>query len=169
MPSFRPMAIANRMMPASNAMPLMNITTCAISRSIDDCVVEVAVASPAMQPMNVLSPVRTTTPLASPDMTSEELNTRLRDSANRSDLRLTTHSIASDSPVSEDISTFKSATVMRMRSAGTRLPMVRWTMSPITSCSTPMWNSFPSRTTAQFLGSIPAMEAITSDVDRSCM
>mmetsp|Transcript_8580 Transcript_8580/g.28242 ORF Transcript_8580/g.28242 Transcript_8580/m.28242 type:complete len:257 (+) Transcript_8580:3245-4015(+) len=160
---------AKKVTPREMAMPEMMKIKCSISLLIGVWSDSVDKASEAMRPMSVSSPILTTIVRALPSGTCVPKKARLAVSSTsscvHSGLRLT----ASDSPVSDALSThmFGEHSTMR-QSAGTRSPCSKSTTSPmvITAESTSM--VWPSRTTLTFGGRMALNSAIILSDFRFC-
>ena len=164
--SFSPTPMQKKTMDVATAIHVTCTTKCSTSSSMLERTFVVAEARPAILPIMVLSPMRITTPRASPFMTSAELKTRLRASAGAGCCMSTKQAMASGSPVMELISTLRSLQSKRRRSAGTRSPRPRRTMSPMTRSSEAMRCSRPLRTIVVCAGSSFVNMFMTSAVWR---
>ncbi len=152
-PCAREMAAIRRHAPMTrNPMFRENFSILTRSGGFEDPVV--ATAS-AIVPTSVFWPVATTTPMPRPVMTVVPAKVTfprspIDASASASARFFLT---ATDSPVSSDSSTVRLAACMRRRSAGTRIPDSRRTMSPGTMVAESTSSSFPPRLTCAVIRS----------------
>jgi len=149
--------------PSVKAMMLTFSTKSLISFAIGVSSLSVLDASCAVRPMNVSSPVAMTMPCPLPLTMSVPKKHRFGLSAGVSFDGFQSRLSASDSPVSDELSTSISGVhCTTRRSAGSAIPVVSSQMSPGTSCEGCSVSRFPSRVTTTSFGFILDSEPIRS-------
>ena len=126
-------------------------------------------ARAAILPITVLSPQRMTIPRAEPSIQLVEKNARFLDSNTSTSESSASRGWGSDSPVSEELSTFMEEAEMIRKSAGIRSPPLTSTMSPRTSSRAEMEVFSPFRKASACWGTrFLKLSMIAADFD-SCM
>jgi hypothetical protein len=116
--------------------------------------------SDAMRPITVRSPVLTTMPVATPSTANDVKKLRFFVSSGLSLVNSAERVCASDSPVSDELSTLKLFDSTMRMSAGILSPPFTSTMSPTTSSAASTRILLPSRSTTAASGTIFAKPSI---------
>merc|ERR1719264_2202148 len=123
-------AMMKKVTPRKTATPVMMWMKCSISLAMGVCPPSRPEANPAILPMTVLSPMLTTMPTAVPSTAFVEKKARFLVSRGFSWVNSGLRAWGSDSPVREELSTFKPLASKILRSAGHLSPNLISTMSP---------------------------------------